>query len=73
MSLTFTQRHDDLVCVLAVSLVVGLGIIGLVAFFEWNDQQWFKTLDKLTCEEIWEYMIEQGGDWDTLDYYGDRC
>lgn len=73
MSLTFTQRHDDLMCILGVSLVIGLGILGMVAFFEWNDQQWFETLDKLTCAEIWEYMIEQGGDWDTLDYYGDRC
>ncbi len=73
MSLTFTQRHDDLMCVLGAGLVICLMVIGLVAFFDWNDDQWFKTLDKLTCEEIWEYMIEQGGDWDTLDYYGDRC
>ena len=67
------QRHDDLMCVLIVSAVVGLGILGMVAFFEWNDQQYFKTLDKLTCAEIWEMMMNGIYDWDTMDYYGDRC
>ncbi len=71
--MAFVQKHEDLAMVLVIAVVCVVMTVGLLAFFEWNDQQWFKTLDKLTCEEIWEYMIEQGGDWDTLDYYGDRC
>lgn len=74
MSLSqFTQKHDDLMCVLAVSAVIAVAVILVVIYAEWNDQQYFKTLDKLTCTEIWELMINGHIDWDTLDYYGDRC
>ena len=73
MSLTFTKRHDDLMVVLGVSLVVGLGLIGFIIFEEWNDQQYFKTLDKLTCEQVWILMTTHGTDWDTTEYFGERC
>jgi len=73
MSLTFTQRHDDLMVILAISVVIGLVIVGVIIFEEWNDQQYFKTLDKLTCGQLWILMQEGFIDWDTLDYYGDRC
>ena len=53
--------------------IVVLAVIGLVVFLEWNDQQYFKTLDKLTCEQIWDLMIRTGSDWDTTEYFGTRC
>jgi len=73
MSLTFTQRHDDLIVVLAVSVIIAVFVFGMLMFLEWNDEQYFKTLDKLTCGEIWELMVNGHIDWDTMDYYGDRC
>jgi len=72
MSLTLTQ-HDNLMCVLVISAVVGLGLIGVIILEEWNDQQYFNTLDKLTCEQVWELMNTQGTDWDTTEYFGERC
>ena len=53
-------------------LIVLLILVAII-LVDWNDQNYFKTLDKLTCEEIWTLMTTQGTDWDTTNYYGDRC
>lgn len=53
--------------------VIALAIIGVAYLEELNDQEYFKTLDKLTCEEVWQLMLAGTPDWDTTNYYGDRC
>ena len=50
-----------------------LVIIGIGYTAELNDQEYFKTLDKFTCEEIWTMMTVNGFDFDTTNYYGNRC
>lgn len=56
-------------------IVIGLTLIlfaGLFYAHELNDEAYYKTLDKLNCEQIW-ILMQTGTDWDTMDYYGDRC
>ena len=68
------QEHkSDIKMFVVLSIIVVVLIIGMSEYSDYNDKQYFKTLDKLTCDQIWEKMIAQGSDWDTTDYFGDRC
>jgi len=46
-------------------------VIGIYA--DYNDQEYLKTLDKLTCDQVWQLGLTNGFDSDTTNYYGDRC
>ena len=67
-------EHRDPIVFISVAFVLFFGMAGgIYVLQDWNDTAYFKTLDKLSCEEIWILMTVNTFDWDTVDYYGDRC
>ena len=66
---TFIQKHS---VPIGFVLFFTILFVGIYFVSEWNDEQYFKTLDKLTCEQIWTLM-QNANDWDTTEYFGERC
>lgn len=67
-------EHRDSLSIIIVAVILFSGLAGgMYTLQGWSDTAYFKTLDKLTCEEIWILMTVNTFDWDTVDYYGDRC